>query len=102
MPGWKRTTPAAPKHTREQRTRILRRDPLCTCDGCHRCANAGHCTRPSTEADHITPRHKGGTNHPANMRGLCTPCHAVKSSREGRAARGSERRAPEQHPGLNG
>jgi 5-methylcytosine-specific restriction enzyme A len=62
-PGWARL-----------RRRILHRDPTCTECG----------QRPSTEVDHL----EAGDNHdPSNLRGICTPCHRTKSSREGHAAR---------------
>lgn len=75
------------------RARVLRRDPVCRACG----------LAPSAEVDHVQP----GDNHDeTNLQGLCRPCHARKSAREGIAARKSagayRRRArdPEPHPGV--
>jgi hypothetical protein len=58
--------------------------------------------RHAVEVDHV----KVGDDHPdANLRGICRPCHRVKSARKGRAARGplpTERRPGESDPGLLG
>lgn len=62
------------------RARILRRDPVCRCDGCDRCSPQG-CRRPSTEADHVVERAEGGSNDEANGRGMCGPCHRLRSQR---------------------
>jgi hypothetical protein len=51
---------------RELRALVLKRDPSCRTQGCR---------RPSTIADHIIPRRKGGADHPSNLRGLCAACH---------------------------
>lgn len=56
---------------------ILSRDPVCTI-----------CTRvPSTEVDHITPKHQGGEDTDENLRGVCRACHRTKTASEGNAAR---------------
>lgn len=73
-----------------RRKRILRRDSVCQV-----CQLA-----PSTEVDHINP---GDDHSDANLQGICAPCHATKSGREGgRAAarRPSARRPADPHPGL--
>jgi len=54
---------------RELRRFILRRDPICKA-----CGQA-----PSKEADHIIPRSQGGSDEPANLQGLCKPCHSRKT-----------------------
>lgn len=76
-----------------RRARILRRDPVCQV-----CQLA-----PSTQVDHVLP---GDDHSEANLRGICGPCHATKSGREGgRAAaarRPPARRPPDPHPGLIG
>lgn len=56
------------------RAAVLRRDPLCV-----RCLAAGRAT-VSTEADHIVPVHKGGSNDLSNMQGLCADCHRRKTA----------------------
>ena len=45
------------------------------------------CTTTSTEADHITPTHLGGTNHIDNGRGLCHNCHQHITNQQAAAAR---------------
>ncbi|ASU78497.1 HNH endonuclease [Actinopolyspora erythraea] len=59
------------------------------------------CLGRATEVDHITP---GDNHHPENLQGVCSPCHAKKSSAEGRANWGRKRalqyRTPRRHPGL--
>jgi 5-methylcytosine-specific restriction endonuclease McrA len=52
---------------------IIGRDPICTVPGC---------TKPSTQADHIIARRKGGTDDPENLRGMCHPHHARKTAME--------------------
>lgn len=61
---------------RKLRARILRHEPNCR-----------HCGRPATEVDHITPKHLGGTDNPANCQPLCKKCHQVKTADEAAAAR---------------
>jgi len=77
---WKRQDANRPTSTargygpewRKTRTRILNRDPWCK-----------HCEyMPSTEADHILPKSKGGTDEDDNLQGLCKPCHSRKTINE--------------------
>ena len=75
------------------RAAILARDPVCVLCG----------VRPSTHCDHI--KAKTDDNRPQSLQGVCTECHAQKSSREGNAAqraaqRPGRRRPEEPHPGL--
>jgi 5-methylcytosine-specific restriction enzyme A len=56
---------------------VLARDPICRI-----CGRAW-----STETDHVTPlrlcQARGIDPHdPANLQGVCTPCHATKTVRE--------------------
>jgi len=72
------------------RVQILRRDPICSWDGC---------VRPSTDVDHILNRARGGTDEPSNLQGLCHTHHQAKTAAEGHAAHGgggggSRRRIP--------
>lgn len=84
--------------------RIIKRDPICQCGGCPRCDNlAGdgprRCTRPSAEVDHIL---RGDDHRDTNLRGICGPCHAYKSSQEGNEAKAAKKRPTrpaEKHPG---
>lgn len=57
--------------------RPLRREVLRSANGkCARCGS-GHLL----EIDHITPRAKGGTNEPANLRALCRNCNQYEAVR---------------------
>jgi 5-methylcytosine-specific restriction endonuclease McrA len=97
-----RSGPRCPRHTRQRpawphrkdaaargmgwawtntRRKILARDTVCTI--CRR--------MPATTVDHITPRSAGGTDDPANLRGVCKPCHAEKTKRESAAGRRASR-----------
>ncbi len=76
--------------------RILARDPVCRCPGCPKCATWGterghtNCIRASTDCDHIGDP----TDHrDENLRGMCSPCHNHRSSRQGLEAR-AERKRP--------
>ncbi|MFD9949698.1 HNH endonuclease [Nonomuraea sp. NPDC059023] len=97
-PSW-RTTPK-PKGWGSLRLTILKRDN-------HQCqwpAGAGVCGTPATDVDHIIPAHLGGSDHPNNLRSLCSPHHKVKSSSEGgraaQAKRLPRKRKADPHPGL--
>lgn len=68
----------------------------------HRCrwrARDKVCGKHANEVDHIRP---GNDHRPENLQALCTNHHAIKSSREGNAARWAVRRQrpAERHPGL--
>jgi 5-methylcytosine-specific restriction endonuclease McrA len=75
------------------RAKILARDSTCVLCG----------VRPSTHCDHIVA--KADLNGPADLQGVCGPCHDQKSSREGNDAqranpRPGRNRPSEAHPGL--
>jgi len=78
------------------RTAILRRDH----GRCTWTTNTGPCGQPATDVDHIN---RNGGDHPGNLRSLCHPHHARKSSAEGNAARAERKklrlRPVEPHPG---
>lgn len=58
------------------RAAVLRCNPLCVS-----CEANGR-TTAATEVDHIKPLHKGGTDDPDNLQGLCRDCHADKTRRD--------------------
>lgn len=56
------------------RARILARDGyLCTVPSCG---------QPASEVDHVTPKHLGGTDDPANLASKCRRHHASKTGAE--------------------
>jgi len=55
---------------RRIRARIILRDPICTVPTCF---------KPSTDADHILARAKGGTGDDENLRGMCHGHHSRKT-----------------------
>lgn len=91
MSGWgsQRTATAT---WRRLRATILKRDGYtCVYPGCHNTA---------TDVDHITPHHKGGSDHPTNLQSLCAYHHRIKTAIEANAAKQKQTRSPEPHPGL--
>lgn len=64
-------------------------------------ASGERCGQSANQVDHIVP---GSDHRHGNLQALCGPHHAIKSSREGNAARWQHRRTrpPERHPGLTG
>ena len=49
---------------------------------CEQCETTGKII-PAREVHHINPLSRGGTNDPANLMCLCTPCHSEITAREG-------------------
>lgn len=60
---------------RRLRAQILLRD-LYTCQECGLVSER-------LEVDHTVPVSQGGTDDPSNLRAMCSPCHRVKTAREG-------------------
>jgi 5-methylcytosine-specific restriction protein A len=60
---------------RTLRREVLERDPDC------RLRFPG-CTGRSTEVDHVIGIDAGGSNDPANLRGVCHHCHRLKTQQE--------------------
>ena len=58
------------------RQRVLDADPLC------RMCDAAGLVTAAQEVDHIVPLHRGGTDDPDNLQGLCKPCHAIKTAED--------------------
>ena len=97
--GWETSNRKAelPADWSLRRMRVLRRDSY----KCQARDSLGVlCGFPANQCDHIEP----GPNHDEdNLQALCQWHHDRKSSREGAAARRprpTQRRAPEQHPGM--
>lgn len=60
---------------------VLARDPLCVmCVSEAKGQLAG--VEPATEADHIVPLRRGGTNELSNLQGLCHRHHSRKTATE--------------------
>jgi 5-methylcytosine-specific restriction endonuclease McrA len=59
------------KAWRRLRQHILTRDPICV--SCH--------VRTAVICDHIITRRAGGSDDPANLRGICVPCDRRDSIR---------------------
>lgn len=80
-----------PSNWQRIRAQILARDVTCVLCG----------VRPATHCDHIVAQ--ADLNGPADLQGVCQPCHQQKSSQEGHAARRNKpgrKRPDEPHPGL--
>lgn len=54
---------------------------------CQPCQRKGRVT-PATQCDHVTPKHKGGTDDLHNLQGICQSCHKRKTQRESHGAQG--------------
>jgi 5-methylcytosine-specific restriction protein A len=65
------------------RAEVIVRDPICRI--CHR--------NPSTDADHVVPRSRGGTDDLTNLQGTCHGCHSSKTAREDDGFGNARRRA---------
>jgi 5-methylcytosine-specific restriction enzyme A len=68
------------------RRTILKRDyGLCQCD---MCKGGALRTMLAQEVDHITPKAKGGTDDPANLRAVSSECHKrITAEQQGRRLR---------------
>jgi 5-methylcytosine-specific restriction protein A len=51
------------------RAAFLAMNPSCVVCGAH-----------ATEADHLTPKAQGGTDHPENLRAVCRSCHSRRTA----------------------
>lgn len=80
-----------PPDWQQRRISVLERDG-------HRCQlRYPGCQGRATDVDHI----QHGDNHNLdNLQAACNPCHLAKTAREAAAARPTEKRPREQHPGL--
>lgn len=68
---------------RRLRAMVLKRDGfMCQCEECKGRTLIAH------EVDHIVPLAEGGNDDPANLRAINRGCHAKKTQREARHARG--------------
>jgi 5-methylcytosine-specific restriction enzyme A len=59
------------------RKRVMERDGWL----CQPCKRAGR-PRTGSEVDHVVPLSEGGSNDPANLQTICTPCHESKTQTE--------------------
>lgn len=74
------------QHWVELRARVLREEPMCAEPGCQ---------ERSTSVDHIVSLGNGGNPFDrANVRGMCYPHHAKRSSQQGAEAKKKRRRQP--------
>jgi 5-methylcytosine-specific restriction endonuclease McrA len=92
-PSWRTSTRRGrlPADWPQRRRRVFQRDGrVC------RLAYAG-CIGVATEVDHVSP---GDDHSEGNLQAVCSPCHRIKSSREGAAAVPRLNRDPETHPAL--
>ena len=58
------------------RSQVLSEEPACKV-----CMAKGIVTA-SAEVDHIKPKAQGGTDDRTNLRGICVPCHRIKTAEE--------------------
>jgi 5-methylcytosine-specific restriction endonuclease McrA len=56
---------------RRLRAAFIKANPLCATPGCG---------RPSSHADHVVPRSRGGQDVWSNLQPLCPSCHARKTA----------------------
>jgi 5-methylcytosine-specific restriction enzyme A len=67
---------------RRLREAVLMRDGYL----CQPCQRRGRLTA-AREVDHRKALANGGTNDPANLEGICRPCHAAKTASDARGGR---------------
>lgn len=58
------------------------------------------CTTYADTVDHVVPVSKGGPDTEANCRAACRSCHASRTGKQGRDARGYRKAPVEKHPGF--
>ncbi|MBV9292644.1 MAG: HNH endonuclease [Frankiales bacterium] len=99
MPAWEKSDrrERLPLDWPQRRAQVLERDGS-------RCQlQYDACAGVATDVDHIVP---GDDHRLTNLQAACQPCHALKSAREGVAARARvrdlRRRPTEPHPGICG
>lgn len=63
---------------RALRATVLARDPVCRLCG----------AKPSTVADHITPKRDGGRDTLTNLQGVCAGCNTRKAAADMKARKG--------------
>ena len=75
-----------------RRRAVLVREPLCR--ACKQ--------RLAEQVDHVVPKHRGGTDDPANLQPLCIPCHRRKTRREAWSHKPAERKPTPKTVHLDG
>lgn len=104
--GWQRSETSGTQRTaspgwRKIRLEVLERDR-------HLCQLRleGICTTVATQVDHVVGHAEGGSDKHENLKAVCRPCHAKRTSQQANAARKVKmvgrtmKREPERHPGL--
>lgn len=79
------------------RPQILKRDKYL----CVPCLREGR-PSPAYAVDHITPKAKGGTDHPYNLQSICSSCHKAKTAQEGAEAQAALRQEGKRRIGADG
>jgi 5-methylcytosine-specific restriction protein A len=85
---WHHSTESNTERGYGSRWRKLRASVMMRDKGLCQLCLASHRVTPANECDHIIPKHKGGTDDPANLQMLCSPCHADKTQKEAATAQG--------------
>lgn len=79
--AWSKGSTYSHRH-KKLRAMLLAQEPICR--ACKRAL--------ATEADHIVPRYRGGSDDITNLQPLCSPCHKAKTARESAEAKGHKYR----------
>jgi 5-methylcytosine-specific restriction endonuclease McrA len=89
---WGKVGRPQPPDWKRRKARILARDKRI----CYVCLKPG-----ADEVDHVVSTKQGGNHEDNNLAAIHSrPCHQAKTQREAQAARITQRRPTERHPGL--
>jgi 5-methylcytosine-specific restriction endonuclease McrA len=90
--AWGKTGRPQPPDWKRRKARILARDQRI----CYVCLKPG-----ADEVDHVVNTARVVDHSDSNLAAIHSrPCHQQKTQREAQAARVTQRRPPERHPGL--
>lgn len=101
--GWPRTGRVSPRKGAKRlpervRQKVLKEFPYCWL------RLPGICTGKSEQVHHVLDAADGGTDDPANLRGVCRACHtrhsAQVSQKRATESAWDWKRKPEKHPGV--